>query len=46
MAANDKKSETANDPKCLLAIMKGQKISRNELCPATNKKYKNCCGAL
>ena len=27
-------------------IQKGEKIPRNEICPATNKKYKNCCGAL
>ena len=36
----------SNDPKCLLVLNKGQKISRNEICPATNKKYKNCCGSL
>ena len=35
-----------NNPKCLLILKKDQKISRNDLCPATNKKYKNCCGAL
>jgi len=35
-----------NDPKCLLVINKTQKISRNEICEATGKKYKHCCGAL
>ena len=34
------------DAKCLLVINKGKKIPRNDLCPATNKKFKNCCGAL
>tara|TARA_B100000029_G_scaffold256843_1_gene253571 strand:+ start:262 stop:2841 length:2580 start_codon:yes stop_codon:yes gene_type:complete len=36
----------ANNPDCLLEIKKNEKISRNEKCPATGKKYKNCCGAL
>ena len=35
-----------NDPKCLLIIKKNEKISRNEKCPSTGKKYKHCCGAL
>ena len=35
-----------NDPKCLLVIKKNEKISRNERCPSTDKKFKNCCGAL
>ena len=35
-----------NDPKCLLVIKKNEKISRNEKCPATDKKFKHCCGAL
>ena len=35
-----------NNPKCLLIISKNKKISRNEKCPATGKKYKHCCGAL
>ena len=35
-----------NDPKCLLKIKKNEKISRNEKCSATGKKYKHCCGAL
>ena len=46
-----KKSDTLkdgleNNPKCLLAIKKNEKITRNEKCPATGKKYKHCCGAL
>ena len=35
-----------NNPKCLLRIKKNEKISRNEKCPATGKKFKLCCGAL
>tara|TARA_Y100000590_G_scaffold417955_1_gene518177 strand:+ start:2534 stop:5125 length:2592 start_codon:yes stop_codon:yes gene_type:complete len=35
-----------NDPNCLLVIKKNEKISRNEKCLATGKKYKHCCGAL
>ena len=35
-----------NDPKCLLVKNKEGKISRNERCEATGKKFKNCCGAL
>ena len=31
---------------CLLIIKKGEKISRNERCEATGKKFKNCCGKL
>jgi len=34
------------NPKCLLILNKGLKISRNEKCEATGKKFKNCCGAL
>jgi len=34
------------DPNCLLKTNKNEKISRNEKCPATGKKYKHCCGAL
>ena len=40
------KKETSNDPKCLLIQKKNEKISRNEKCEATGKKFKNCCGAL
>ena len=38
-------SEHSIDPKCLLNLKKNQKISRNDRCEATGKKYKNCCGA-
>ena len=43
---NTLKSGIENNPKCLLRIKKNEKISRNEKCPATGKKYKHCCGAL
>ncbi len=33
-------------PKCLLSLNQGGKISRNEKCPETGKKFKNCCGAF
>ena len=36
----------SDDPKCLLKTRKNEKIPRNEKCPATGKKYKQCCGAL
>ena len=39
------KIKTSN-PKCLYMIKKNEKISRNEKCPATGKKFKHCCGAL
>jgi len=29
-----------------LSIKKNEKIPRNEKCPATGKKFKNCCGSL
>ena len=38
--------EKKDNPKCLLIIKKNQKISRNDRCEATGKKFKNCCGAL
>ena len=41
-----KKKSILNNPKCLLVIKKNQKISRNDKCPHTEKKYKHCCGAL
>ena len=41
-----KKINAPNNPKCLLIIKKNEKISRNDRCEATGKKYKNCCGAL
>ena len=40
------KKISAKGPKCLLVIKKNQKIPRNEKCPDTGKKFKNCCGAL
>jgi len=43
---NTKSKGLENNPKCLLIIRKNEKISRNEKCPATGKKYKHCCGAL
>ena len=36
----------SSNPKCLYIIKKNEKISRNEKCPATGKKFKYCCGAL
>ncbi len=41
-----KETKILNNPKCLLIINKNQKISRNDRCEATGKKFKNCCGAL
>ena len=41
-----KKIEIENNPKCLLILSKEKKISRNDRCEATGKKFKNCCGAL
>ena len=35
-----------DDPKCLLNIKKNEKVTRNEKCPSTGKKFKYCCGAL
>ena len=43
---NTLKKGLENNPKCLLVMKKNEKISRNERCPATEKKYKHCCGAL
>ena len=43
---NSRKINQSNNPKCLLLIYKNQKISRNDRCEATGKKFKNCCGAL
>ena len=44
---NTKKNvNNLNSPKCLLVVKNKQKISRNERCEATGKKFKNCCGAL
>ncbi|MDC0142847.1 preprotein translocase subunit SecA [Candidatus Pelagibacter sp.] len=44
--SKDEIKKTSSNPKCLYIIKKGQKISRNEKCPATGKKFKQCCGAL
>ena len=44
--SNKEKKGFENNPKCLLVIRKNEKISRNEKCPATGKKYKHCCGGL
>ena len=41
-----KKMPIMENPKCLLILNRGKKISRNDRCEATGKKYKNCCGAL
>ena len=41
-----KETRASNNPKCLLILKKEQKISRNDGCGATGKKFKNCCGAL
>ena len=44
---NDKtKKNIINNPNCLLLLKKNQKISRNERCNVTGKKFKQCCGAL
>ena len=46
-ATNGKKEvDISNNPKCLLFKKRGEKISRNEKCEATGKKFKNCCGSL
>jgi len=44
--SNTLKHKMENNKKCLLMIKKNEKISRNEKCLATGKKYKHCCGAL
>ena len=36
----EKRTNQINNPKCLLVLNKGQKISRNDRCEATGKKYK------
>ena len=41
-----KNSNITDNSKCLLILKKNTKISRNDRCEATGKKYKNCCGAL
>ena len=42
----EKPIKLSDDPRCLLRTKKNEKFSRNERCPVTDKKYKNCCGAL
>ena len=44
--SNIKNINIANNPNCLLFAKKNRKISRNEKCPVTDKKFKHCCGAL
>ena len=44
--SKEKDANIINNPKCLLLLKKDQKISRNDRCEATGKKFKNCCGAL
>ena len=41
-----KKINISDNPNCLLFKKKGEKISRNDRCEATGKKFKQCCGAL
>ena len=43
---NEKSINTNTNPKCLLVTNREGKISRNERCEATGKKFKHCCGAL
>ncbi|MBD1109555.1 preprotein translocase subunit SecA [Pelagibacterales bacterium SAG-MED50] len=43
---SSKKNINSDNPKCLLIVKKDQKISRNDRCEATGKKFKNCCGGL
>ena len=45
-SSKKKELEISNNPKCLLFQKRGKKISRNEKCEATDKKFKNCCGSL
>jgi len=40
------KIKASENPKCLILLKKGEKISRNEKCEATGKKFKQCCGSL
>ncbi|KFX72085.1 MAG: hypothetical protein FF85_03560 [alpha proteobacterium QL1] len=39
-------SSTEKVEGCLLTHNTKEKISRNEKCPATGKKFKQCCGSL
>ena len=42
----DKALEQNKIEGCLLSSNPKEKISRNEKCPATGKKFKQCCGSL
>ncbi len=42
----DSRPKISDNPKCLILLKKNEKISRNDRCEATGKKFKNCCGAL
>ena len=46
--ASNQKSDTGTEKVegCLLTHNAKEKISRNEKCPATGKKFKQCCGSL
>ena len=44
--SNNNTKINSNDPNCLLILNKDKKISRNEKCQVTGKKFKNCCGSL
>ena len=44
--SNHENNLDKKNPKCLLILNKDKKISRNDRCEATGKKFKNCCGAL
>ena len=46
LSSSAKTIDKSDDPKCLLIVKKDQKISRNDRCEATGKKFKNCCGGL
>jgi len=41
----ENKTKSKISENCLLTLMKNKKIQRNEKCPDTGKKFKNCCGA-
>ena len=46
--ASNQRSDTGTEKVegCLLTHNTKEKISRNEKCPATGKKFKQCCGSL
>ena len=46
--SSNQKSDTGTEKVegCLLTHNAKEKISRNEKCPATGKKFKQCCGSL